>query len=379
MNVLFLDQFSEMGGAQRALLDTVDAVEQRGWQSHAAIPGTGPLIKQLRSRGISVISIPCGPYRSHRKTPVDLVRFAVNLREQTHIIRNLSQQFAIDLVYVNGPRLLPASSLACPQSAALLFHAHSHIPQTIGAKLVGWSLSRANATVVACSNFVLEPLRGYLHKQPYVIPNGVPDVGFRERQFGPETHWRIGMIARVSPEKGQKELVQAAALLAREFSNIHFLICGAPLFAETSYYDSVRNLASGLPVEFLGWQEDVAPIFAGLDLLVVPSKEEGMGRVLAEAFSAGVPVVAFPTGGIPELVVDEETGFLARKLSPESLAVRIREILLMDPHALRRVTANARRKFEDFYTISRYQQRITAVMENLVAASRAEHEKAVLP
>jgi len=379
VKILFLDQFSELGGAQRALIDTVDAVSERGWKSHAAIPSAGPLVEQLRSRGLDVTSIPCGPYRSQRKSAADFVRLAFDLREQTRVIRNLAAHPGFDLIYVNGPRLLPAAALACGRGTPVLFHAHSHVSQTIAAKFTGWSLARANATIIACSNSVLEPLRRYANNRSYVIPNGAPDLGFHERQFSREKSWRIGMIARISPEKGQLEFLQAAALLTLEFSTARFLICGAPLFAETNYYQRVRKLAEGLPVEFLGWRENVAPVFAGLDLLVAPSTEEGMGRVLAEAFSAGVPVVAFPTGGIPELVIDQETGFLTRDLSAKSLAARIREIIVMDPQALRTVAANARKKWELCYTVAGYQQRITAVMEKLVAASQADHEKAALP
>ena len=152
-----------------------------------------------------------------------------------------------------------------------------------------------------------------------------------------------------------------------------FLGCCGPAAA-----DAWRALV-GLPVEFLGWREDVAPVFAAVDLLVVPSQEEGMGRVIVEAFSAGVPVVAFPTGGIPEVVVDGETGFLTERTSAEALAARIREVIASDPDALRRVAANARKAWERSYTLARYQERITAVMEGLVSASPAERETGTLP
>ena len=374
MKVLFLDQFSEMGGAQRALLDTVDAVQQRGWEAHAALPGSGPLVEQLRSRSIAVTAIPCGPYRSHRKRATDVVRFAFNMQEQLRVIRNLSVRVGFDLVYINGPRLLPAAALASRKRIPLLFHAHSHVPQMTAAKLAGWSIAHANATVVGCSNFVLEALRGYVGAQSHVIPTGVPDVGFRKRQFGQQKNWRIGIVGRISPEKGQIEFLEAAAQLAREFGDLRFVICGAPLFAENNYDERVRSLACGLPADFLGWRDDVAPVFQQIDVLVVPSKEEGMGRVLAEAFSAGVPVVAFPSGGIPELVTDGETGFLTSDSSANSLAARIREVLLMDPQALRSVIARARRKWENCYTVDRYQQHITAVLESLVVVSKEERE-----
>ncbi len=379
MKILFLDQYSEMGGAQRVLVDTIEAALGRGWEVHAAIPGAGPLVEQLQSRGIQLNGIPCGPYRSSRKSARDLLRFTFDLPGQIRLLRTLGDHTAFDLWYVNGPRLLPAAALACGRRTAVLFHVHSHIQQPSVAKLAGWSIARANAAVVGCSNSVLEPLHASVRGKSFVVPNGVREVPFRERPIGREHSWRIGMIARISPEKGQAEFLKAAALVAREFPSTRFVICGAPLFGDSKYWDLVRSLAAGLPVEFLGWREDVERVFAELDLLVAPSLQEGMGRTLVEAFSAGVPAVAFPTGGILEVIVDGQTGFLSGEPSAESLATRIREIITMDPERVQDVVARARRSWELHYTVANYQQRITELMSTLASPSRAEYETETRP
>jgi glycosyltransferase involved in cell wall biosynthesis len=212
-----------------------------------------------------------------------------------------------------------------------------------------------------------------------VIPNGTPDAGFQERAFGPGRSWRIGLIGRISPEKGQAEFLQSISTLAPEFPAAKFVICGAPIIPAGKYLDFVSELARGLPVEFLGWRDDIASVLAELDLLVVPSKDEGMGRVIVEAFSAGVPVVAFATGGIPEVITDGETGFLVADATPDALAARIRAIILSDAETVRRVVANARRRWEQSYAVSSYQARIMEVVEQVGLAWRAEHETAAPP
>jgi glycosyltransferase involved in cell wall biosynthesis len=116
-----------------------------------------------------------------------------------------------------------------------------------------------------------------------------------------------------------------------------------------------------------------------LDLLVVPSKNEGMGRVILEAFSAGVPVVAFNTGGIPEVIADGATGFLASEATAGSLAERIRTVILSDADVLRRIVGNARRNWEQSYTVARYQSRVTNLLEQVDLAWRAEREIAAPP
>lgn len=372
MNLLFLDQFSVMGGAQRGLLDVVDAAIARGWSVTVTLPGRGPLVEQLRSRKVNVEEIPCGPYQSGGKSAADFIQFALDVPRQRRILTNLMNRISFDLVYVNGPRLLLAAALAV-RAVPVIFHAHSRVNQGYAVALAGWSIRRSDMTVIACSHHVAEPFAPYVRNgSVHVVPNGTQDAGFRERAFGTGRSWRIGMIGRISPEKGQADFLRAIALLAPAFPAARFVICGASILPTGGYLDLVSTLARGLPVEFLGWRDDVAAVLAELDLLVVPSKEEGMGRVLAEAFSAGVPVVAFATGGIPEVVTDGETGFLVTEMSPEALANRIREIITSDGLALRNVASSARRTWEQSYRIGDYQQRIMDLVENL--ASQARHE-----
>lgn len=380
MEILFLDQFSVMGGAQLCLLDVLDAVEKRGCHAHIALPGDGPLVEQVRSRGLGVSKIPCGPYRSGNKSFADFFLHPLDIWRQERILADLINLNKVDLVYVNGPRLLPAATLAARDRVPVLFHAHNRLNQGYAAGLAGWSIRHSEATVIACSNYVAQPLARYVRKgNLHVIPNGTPDAGFRERTFGPGRSWRIGLIGRISPEKGQAEFLQAISVLAPEFPLVTFVICGAPTIPAGKYLDLVGELACGLPVEFLGWREDIASVLAELDLLVVPSKDEGMGRVIVEAFSAGVPVVAFATGGIPEVITNGETGFLVAEATPDALAARIREIIRSDPETVRRVVANARRSWEQSYTVATYQACIMEVVDQVGLAWRAEHETAAPP
>jgi glycosyltransferase involved in cell wall biosynthesis len=364
MHVLFLDQFSELGGAQRCLLDLLPEIETRGWRASAALPGNGPLVDLLRARGVRVHQIPCGPYRSGRKSVSDMLRFIRDVQGQVSILRQLK----FDLLYVNGPRALPGAAIAFGSSRPALFHAHSRVSSRFEDWLERWSIRRADATVVSCARAVAPSVRP---DRLRVVANGTPDLGVRER---PVAGWRIGIIGRISPEKGQLEFLRAATILAREFEGARFVLCGAPISQHGKYLRQVQKYADCLPLDLLGWQDDVAPVLAELDLLVIASKAEGMPRVMLEAFSAGVPVVAFPVGGIPEVITDGKTGFLVHERTAEALAARIREIILPGHEPLQRVIAKARREWETKYTVDHYRKNITAVMEHLVSDRPAARE-----
>ena len=97
---------------------------------------------------------------------------------------------------------------------------------------------------------------------------------------------------------------------------------------------------------------------------MVPSSDsDSTPRVVLEAFAAGIPVVAFPSGGIPELVQDGETGFLAAAPSAAALAARIRSVLLMDPQAAQAVANRARDAWSERYTLGRYQHEVIDAIE----------------
>jgi glycosyltransferase involved in cell wall biosynthesis len=367
VNVLFLDQFSALGGAQRCLLDLLPAAAERGWNARVAIPPGGPLAEVLRSRGIEVDELQCGPYTCGTKSAADLLQFAADVPRQTSAIAHLIKD--TDLVYVNGPRLLAAAALAAKKRVPLLFHAHHRIEQKSARYLQGLALRRSGGIVVACCEAVAQPLRHWVpDDRIHVIHNGTSDLGFVDRPFKRRSEWRIGVIGRIAPEKGQIEFLRAAARLVETTSHTRFVICGAPLFGDRKYYNDVLELAAGLPVEFLDWQEDVGSVMRDLDILVIPSKQEGMPRILLEALSAGVPVVAFPVGGIPEVIEDRSTGFLARG----ELWATLQEVLESDPAAVRGVVDRARREWERRYRVETYRERITSLMAQYVPSADRE-------
>ena len=127
----------------------------------------------------------------------------------------------------------------------------------------------------------------------------------------------IGCIGRIAPEKGQREFLAAAAdhpsRAVRTAASSSTEPRCSPTRPPTRYDAEVRAAAAGLPVEFPGWVDGrLRARWRSLDLLLVPSAgHEATTRVILEAFAAGVPVIAFRSGGIPEVVEDGVDGLLA--------------------------------------------------------------------
>lgn len=363
MKVLLLDQFSELGGAQHMLLDLLDAIRGRDWPAAVGIPSGGELRDRARALGFEVLPIPCGPYASGRKSGLDLWRFATELPWLAGRIRELVAEFGPDLVYINGPRLLPAAALARLQRP-VLFHAHIGVSQRAARLLAGLALRRLNVSVVAVCRSVARTWQPFTSKRITVIYNGVAGPEFK-LNLNCASPARVGCVGRIAPEKGQHEFLKAAAKIYEALPETRFVIAGAALFSDRaaqSYERAVREAAAGLPVEFTGWTDNVYEVLKRLDLLLAPSMwEEANPRVILEAFAAGVPVIAFRRGGVPELIEDGGTGFLCDDAG--GMAARAIELLHGERPRLRAVAQAAREKWQRQFTREHWQQQMVAELE----------------
>jgi len=360
-SILCLEQFSNLGGGQLALADLLPAFRERGSTVRVALPGDGPLAAKLRHLDFAVDTLSLSSYSNGRKTLFDAARYALELPGLSRAIQRLLTVHHVDPLYVNGPRLLPAASLAARRtSVPLLFHCHNRITQPAAAFVAGRALRLSRARVLACSHFAAEPLASHVDAGLLsVLHNGVAPLAAANKTL-PFKPRHIGVIGRIDPEKGQLAFVRAAHSLFRQFPDCRFSIVGAPSFSNNEYFDNVVHASAGLPIVFTGWRNDIANVFADLDLLVVPSTPlDAAPRVILEAFAARVPVVAFASGGIPELIEDGVNGFLAE---PQALAARMANVLTMDRPHLCAVINRAHRCWQTNYTLDAYRQRVTDLL-----------------
>lgn len=364
-SLLILDQFTQLGGAQRCLLDLLPAFLEAGYTIHLALPGDGAVAHTARGLGAVVHRIPCAAYTPGQKNWVDAVRFAIDLPLQAGRIASLACRHDIDLIYVNGPRLLPAAAIGAGRRP-VVFHAHSVVSQRAAAYLTRWAIQSSNARIIAACRFVLKPLTSAAGlDRSRVIYNGVAPVGSVRRPRTANDPWRVGIIGRIAPEKGHLEFIHAARLVMQQRSrSCEFVVCGDALFSSRSYVARVRAQAEGLPIEFTGWRNDIRDVMSSLDLVVVPSTAvEATTRVILEAFSAGVPVVAFCSGGIPEVVEDGVTGVLTEPTAVD-LASKLSELFCNGDALLDGIAARASAAFNARFTLDRFRAEVLSAVES---------------
>jgi len=138
-------------------------------------------------------------------------------------------------------------------------------------------------------------------------------LGISEKSFV------IGTVGRLTPVKGQRYLLEAATKVVRQRPDTLFVFLGdGELLTELTEMASVLGIKDH--VKFLGWRPEVADVMSTFDIFVLPSLNEGMGKVLVEAMAMGKPIIASNVGGIPDLVTHGLNGLLVPPADADAMA-----------------------------------------------------------
>jgi len=156
----------------------------------------------------------------------------------------------------------------------------------------------------------------------------------------------IGFVGWLLPIKGPNYLLKAMDDVWRRHPEASLVLVGKGDMDVDLRAEAQRKNTNG-KVKFLGWRKDIDEIMPLFDMLVLPSLNEGMGRVLVEAMAAGKPVVASRVGGIPDLVRHAETGYLVPPANEKALADGIKK-LLDDPEKAKQMGQRGKEYCQQF-------------------------------
>lgn len=193
------------------------------------------------------------------------------------------------------------------------------------------------------------------------IANGIDVDKVRKRAGVRSEHEgvRIGFAGRLERIKAPELFVELAARIPEAT----FVVAGSGSLAD-DLATQAETLGVAARVEFLGFVNEVEPVLASFDVMVVPSRSESAPMAILEAQALGVPVVATDVGGIPELVLDGKTGLLVPSEDIDALEAAVRQ-LLGDGRLRARLVADARARVELEFTRERMIDRYLELFDEL--------------
>ena len=169
----------------------------------------------------------------------------------------------------------------------------------------------------------------------------------------------VGNVAALAPHKGHQHLIEAAALVLREVADARFVIVGDGE-QRAALEKQIRDRSLERHVFLAGFRLDVLELLRGIDVFATSPLHEGMCLPLVDAMAAGKPAVATHAGGIPEVMVDGETGFLVEPRDHQAMADHI-VTLLRDERLRRRMGAAGQARARAYFTVEKMVQETAEV------------------
>jgi glycosyltransferase involved in cell wall biosynthesis len=378
-NLLFIDQFAYLGGAQKVLLETLKSLDPSQFQYRVALNGSGPFREALLNIGVQVLDLPLGNYNSARKRLSDVLRFGFRTLLCILYLARYTRRWQCDLFYANGPRTFVSAALAGRLlRKRVIWHLHNVLTTEAEIRLLLFFSSWVSKIIV-CSHAVAAPLLAsdpQLGPKIRVLYNPHPDWDWappgsqlsrlREEHGWGEKNFTFGILGRITPFKGQKEFLKAAANVVEQIPEARFFVIGSPVPGDTTgmAYQAeleglVRNTALDKCAFFLPHQSSVRECIESLDAMVNASiGPEALPQSLVEAMFLSKPVIAPAQGGSLEMIEDSVTGLLYRPDDDAALARKMVD-LARSPELAMELGLRARAKAVEQFSRARFQHAMT--------------------
>jgi glycosyltransferase involved in cell wall biosynthesis len=346
-NICFFNSNKAWGGGEKWHHDIALRFKNKGWPVLVITNTQSALYDRLQHEKIRLFQI-----------KISNLSFLNIFKVLT--IRRVLKEHNIDTILLNLPSDVKAGGIAAKLAGVKKIIYRRGLDRPIKKTFLNRFLFKRILTGVIVNS--KETRRRILQNTPsliskeniQVIYNGV-DLQEYDREQATRIYTKhdneivLGNAGRLVEQKGQKYLIELAAVLKKRGVRFKLLIAGeGKLEKPLKHYAQTRNV--GKEVVFVGFIERIKDFMESIDIFLLSSLFEGFGYVLVEAMAASKPVIAFNVSSNPEIVIDGHTGFLVEKGNISELAKRTEELM---KNGTKRKTfgMNARKRVEEKFAI----------------------------
>ena len=385
MKVLYVNHTSLVSGGEHSLLALVEHLPAEV-EPAIACP-EGPLEQAARGLGVPTHRLR-GTAGSLRLHPWHTPKALAELSWDALKLGRLAARLGVDVVHANSVRAGLSASLGARRGAPpLIVHVRDVLPPGRATEMTRRLVSRRAAAIVSNSQYTerafVAPgseVRTMVAFSPIDLVRFDPDrrdrTAARERLGLDASAVAAGVVAQLTPWKGQEDAIRALGLLRDSRPELRLLLVGSAKFSSSATrYDNlaytrslerlVDELGLGGRVEFLGERRDVPEIMRALDLVLVPSWEEPFGRSVGEAMAMGVPVAATEVGGPAELIGDGQEGLLVAPRRPDLWAAAL-ERLIDDGELRKSMGLAGRKRAAEELDVRRHAERLVSLYSQVL-------------
>ncbi len=382
--IAYVDHAKQIGGAEMSLVELIAHLDRERFDPVVLHRPDAAWAEDAQRAGARIrATVPDSELYDEKRGDLgggmlSGLRRLVRASGPVRALRRELRAVAPDLVHTNSTKMhLMAGAAARLSGLPVIWHMRDLLTEPGARSWLHRAARRVRPEVIAISEAVAAQFEG-LPCRVHLIPNGIPLERFAPGPPPPGLREEVGVepgapvacvVGRLTPWKGHQVLLRAWVKVAERIPEARLLIVGEVAFWEESYEQELRDLASGLRldeyVRWLGFREDVPDLLRLSDLLVLPSIDEPFGRVMIEAMGTELPVVATNSGGVPEIVVDGQTGLLVPPGEAEPLGEAVAE-LLMHPARAQEMGAAGRRRALEKFDVRRVAEQVGRVYEEIM-------------
>ena len=381
----FLD--NRFGGPQKRACEVASRLKSRGVETLFLLNEKSKTSKPVH--GFVVYSIKHAQILSVEKSLLELLRFLffvpINIQKTLSIIKKEE----IDIVHVNGlVNLLPAVAAKMLHTKVIWHLNDTSTPRAIKAFFLPFVRLCSNAVAIAArqvGRYCFRRNEGLWKKADILYPPVDMEAFNPERidrkkihrlkeEFGAsEQDLLIGTVGNINPAKGYEYFIQAAQRIASKANNVKFVIVGTELETQKPYSRKIRNLIKhyNLQDKFVlaGFREEIPEILCLFDVFVLASVSEACPIVVLEAMAMKVPIVATNVGGVPEQVMDGQTGHVVEPRNPAAIATAVLALLQTPKAQLEEMVEKGRRRAERIFSLDRIAGQHRQLYQRLVTGN----------
>ncbi|MDD5259392.1 MAG: glycosyltransferase family 4 protein [bacterium] len=328
-NVLCLANHERLGGGEKSFIELVNGLDRQVFRPVVIGPQAGPFREAMEATGLKYYPLPIG---ESAKSGI------FGLFSKVRAIRKIIKAEQITLLYACTIKSLLLGRLgSCGKRIPAIWHVRTI--KTHG--LLDWFIPVFAARIIAISAAVKRKIPDFYEKRIVVLHNAIDlaeatqksiEFDFRKRYNINPDILLMGVVGRIAPEKGQEYFVRAGAGLVKKYPQVKMVFCGEPfLEVDKRYLAGVKDFVGreniGDKVLFTGYLDNIWPLVAALDIIVVPSLREGFGRILLEAMIMAKPIVAARVGGIPEIIHHDREALLVPPADTEALSGALEKLI----------------------------------------------------
>jgi glycosyltransferase involved in cell wall biosynthesis len=337
-----------LGGQEYRVLLEAEGMEQRGHVVVVAAPKGSQLAVLAQQRGLQVKTTTSGNrgwitlvpsyLRMIKKYKIDVVNTHGSLDSWTASIAGR--------ISSRHPVIIRTRHKSTPVSRSLrhrlLYGRLPHVVTTTGEAVRQELITRNRLSPSRVISIPTGVDLERFHPQP-------PDAALRKSLGLGSQGPLVGAVTFLRPEKGMEVLIEAVRLLKNTVPTLKCLIIGDG-GEKLTLLARIRDLGLEHCVHLVGFRQDIPALLSLLDVVVIPSFEEGIPQSLTQALAMERPVVASAVGGVPEVVKDGVTGLLVPPRNPAVLAEKI-SFILNNPSTGARMGKSGRQVIQERYSM----------------------------